>query len=135
MGTQDVRQTVDVAVVGGGVMGAALATWLRTLDPSVSVAVVERDPTWSSASSALSAASIRQQYTQPVNIEISRQSLALLRGAADWLAVGDDRPDLCFQEDGYLYLAGVEGAQARREAHRLQCALDRKSTRLNSSHT
>ena len=43
MGTQDVRQTVDVAVVGGGVMGAALATWLRTLDPSVSVAVVERE--------------------------------------------------------------------------------------------
>ena len=67
MGTQDVRQTVDVAVVGGGVMGAALATWLRTLDPSVSVAVLERDPTWSRASSALSAASIRQQYTQPVN--------------------------------------------------------------------
>ena len=123
MSTQDVRQTVDVAVVGGGVMGAALATWLRTLDPSVSVAVLERDPTWSRASSALSAASIRQQYTQPVNIEISRQSLALLRGAADWLAVGDDRPDLGFQEDGYLYLAGVEGAQARREAHRLQCAL------------
>jgi glycine/D-amino acid oxidase-like deaminating enzyme len=113
---------VDVLIVGGGVMGASLATWLRLCDPTVSVALIERDPTWASASSALSAASIRQQFTTAVNIEISRQSLALLRTAGDWLAVEGDRPDLGFHEGGYLVLAGEEGAPVLRQAHAIQQA-------------
>src|ERR1700684_2611674 len=48
-----------VVVIGGGVMGSALAYWLTRLEPSVRVTVVERDPSYEHASSALSAASIR----------------------------------------------------------------------------
>ncbi len=115
----DQFKSVDIAVVGGGVMGAALAYWLRRMDPTVSVALIERDPTWTYASSALSAASIRQQFTTRVNIEISQQSLALLR-SADWLCVDDDRPDFCLHEGGYLYLAGALGAPVLREANTIQ---------------
>ena len=61
-----------VVVIGGGVMGSALAYWLTRLEPSLSVTVVERDPTYQHASSALSAASIRQQFSTPVNIRVSR---------------------------------------------------------------
>ena len=122
MQDSDTCPSVDVLVIGGGVMGASLATWLRLCDPSVSVALVERDTTWTSASSALSAASIRQQFTTAVNIEISRQSLALLRTAADWLSVEGDRPDLGFYEGGYLILAGAEGAPVLRQAHAIQQA-------------
>src|ERR1700757_5261293 len=71
----------DVAIVGGGIMGSALAYWLTRLDPNVSVVVIERDPTYSTASSALSAASIRQQFTTPVNIRISQASIGFLRQA------------------------------------------------------
>jgi hypothetical protein len=113
-------RAVDVAIVGGGVMGASLATWLRTFDPTVSVALIERDPTWSQASSSLSAASIRQQYTTRVNIEISQQSLALLRSASEWLAVGEDRPSVNLHEGGYLYLASAQSEAVLREAHALQ---------------
>jgi FAD-dependent oxidoreductase domain-containing protein 1 len=51
----------DVVVVGGGAMGSAVATFLLA-DPLFAgrVTIVERDPTFREASSALSAASIRQ---------------------------------------------------------------------------
>ena len=122
MSDSDTPPSVDVLVVGGGVMGASLATWLRLSDPTLSVAVVERDPTWACASSALSAASLRQQFTTSVNIAISRHSLHLLRTAADWLAVDGDGLDLGFDEGGYLVLAGLAGAPVLRQAHAIQKA-------------
>lgn len=50
-------------IVGGGVMGSATAFFLLS-DPGFTgrVTVVEKDPTYRFASSALSASSIRQQF-------------------------------------------------------------------------
>ena len=112
----------DVAVIGGGIMGSALAYWLTHFDAGASVTVIERDPSYASASSALSAASIRQQFTTAVNIRISRQSIELLRNAASWLAVDGRAPDIGLTERGYLYLAGAERQATLREAHALQTA-------------
>ena len=112
----------DVVVIGGGIMGSALAYWLTHLDPSAAVTVIERDPTYARASSALSAASIRQQFSTPVNIRVSRESIGFLRRAADWLSVGADRPDIGLTERGYLYLAGEGGAAALRAANAVQRA-------------
>jgi glycine/D-amino acid oxidase-like deaminating enzyme len=100
-------------VIGGGVMGSALAYWLTRLDPASKITVVERDPSYEYASSALSAASIRQQFSTPVNIRISQASIAFLRQAADELESGGTRPDIGLHEAGYLYLAGAgSGASA-----------------------
>jgi FAD-dependent oxidoreductase domain-containing protein 1 len=96
-----------VVVIGGGVMGSALAYWLTRLDSASKVTVVERDPSYEYASSALSAASIRQQFSTPVNIRISQASIAFLRKAAVELESGGDRPDIALREAGYLYLAGA----------------------------
>jgi FAD-dependent oxidoreductase domain-containing protein 1 len=112
----------QVVVIGGGVMGSALAYWLTRLEPSVAVTVVERDPSYEYASSALSAASIRQQFSAPVNIRISQASIAFLRNAADELGFDDERPDIMLREHGYLYLAGVDGAAQLRQAHTVQKA-------------
>ena len=45
----------DVAIIGGGIMGSALAYWLTRLEPLCAVTVIERDPSYATASSALSA--------------------------------------------------------------------------------
>src|SRR5689334_25013913 len=79
----------DIAIVGGGIMGSALAYWLTRLEPTASVVVVERDPGYTTASSALSAASIRQQFTTPVNIRISQSSIEFLRASGELLAVDE----------------------------------------------
>lgn len=111
-----------VVVIGGGVMGSALAYWLTRLEPSLSVTVVERDPSYQQASSALSAASIRQQFSTPVNIRVSQASIAFLRNAAVELAVDGDLPDIVLREAGYLYLAGAGGAAVLRDIHAVQKA-------------
>jgi glycine/D-amino acid oxidase-like deaminating enzyme len=110
----------DVAVVGGGIMGSALAYWLTRLDPNLSVAVIERDPTYSTASSTLSAASIRQQFTTPVNIRISQASIGFMRQADELLEVPGGVVDIGLQERGYLYLARTSGLASLRRAHAIQ---------------
>ncbi|MBS0393583.1 MAG: FAD-binding oxidoreductase [Proteobacteria bacterium] len=112
----------DFAIIGGGIMGSALAYWLTRLAPGTAVTVVERDPAYRHASSALSAASIRQQFTTPLNIRLAQESLEFLRGAGEALAVDGDSPDVRLHEGGYLYLARHGRADGLRAAHAVQVA-------------
>ena len=109
-----------VVVIGGGVIGGAIATFLRL--GGASVTVVERDPTYVAASSSLSASSIRQQFSQPVNIALSQYGIAFLRDAAAHLSVDGDAPALGLREPGYLYLAGPSGLDVLRANHAVQRA-------------
>ena len=117
-GALDMR--ADIAIIGGGIMGSALAYWLTRLEPGAAVVVIERDPTYATASSALSAASIRQQFTTPVNIRISQASIEFLRGAGELLAVDGSKPDIGLTEAGYLYLAHEASLESLRRAHAIQ---------------
>lgn len=114
----------DVAIVGGGIMGSALAYWLTALDPTLDVVVIERDPTYATASSALSAASIRQQFSTAVNIRISQAAIGFLRGADRSLAVDSEGPSLALVEAGYLQLATHTQEAILRQAHVVQRAHD-----------
>lgn len=111
----------NVIIVGGGVMGAATACFLAR-DHGAAVTVIERDPSYARASSSLSLSSIRQQFSQPVNMALSRWSMAFLHRVADELAVPDERPAIGLVEPGYLYLATPAGAASLREVHALQRA-------------
>lgn len=86
-------------------MGSSVA-WHLKRDPNFtgSVTVVERDPTYARASSALSASSIRQQFSTPLNIHLSRFGIGFLRKARELLDV-----DLGLKEPGYLFLASASG--------------------------
>lgn len=109
----------DVVIVGGGVMGCAVASFVLA-DPAFGgrVAIIERDPAYRQASSALSASSIRQQFSTPENIRMSRFGFAFLRE----LGQGPDAVDVGLTERGYLYLATPEGAATLREVHAVQLA-------------
>lgn len=108
-----------VVVVGGGVLGAAMACFLAR-DHGVAVTVLERDPSYRRASSALSASSIRQQFSQPVNIALSQWSLRFLRRVDEELAVDGDVPALGLVEPGYLYLATGAGVALMQSVHQVQ---------------
>jgi glycine/D-amino acid oxidase-like deaminating enzyme len=110
----------DVVIVGGGIMGSSLAYWLSCCEPRASVIVVERDTTYAKASSALSAASIRQQFTTPVNIRIAQASIEILRHVDEMLAVDGSKPDIGLSEGGYLYLARDAELESLRQAHAIQ---------------
>ena len=112
-----------VLIVGGGVIGSATA-WFLARDGRHDVTVVERDPAYRLASSSLSASSIRQQFSQPVNIRLSQASLAFLRDVRTVLAVDGERPDIALVERGYLYLATASGIDTLRANHVVQRAHD-----------
>ncbi|KAM6295720.1 LOW QUALITY PROTEIN: FAD-dependent oxidoreductase domain-containing protein 1 [Aegotheles albertisi] len=112
-------EEADVVVVGGGVVGWSVAFWLKALEGrrhGMRVLVVERDPTYSRASTVLSAGGIRQQFSLPENIRMSRFSADFLRNINEHLGVPNEPPiDIQFQPSGYLFLASPEDA-ARLEA-------------------
>jgi glycine/D-amino acid oxidase-like deaminating enzyme len=89
-----------VTIVGGGVIGSAAAYFLAR-EHGVHATVLERDPTYRTASSALSASSIRLQFSTPLNLLLSQASLELMQ---PW------RDQMQFVEAGYLFLATDVGA-------------------------
>ncbi len=113
------REHPRIVIIGGGVMGAAAACFLAR-DHGVAATVLERDSTYAKASSALSASSIRQQFSTPINIALSQQCLAFYRRIGSELAVAGDAPTIGLVERGYLYLASADGAPALRANHAVQ---------------
>jgi FAD-dependent oxidoreductase domain-containing protein 1 len=102
----------DVIIVGGAAHGASLAYHLMA-DPGFggSVLLIEKDPSFQYSATALSAGSIRQQFSSAVNIAISLYGIDFLRTVGDRLEVDGDRPVIGLREGGYLFLA-TEGGTA-----------------------
>lgn len=125
--------SLRVVIVGGGAVGSACALFLRRLEPRAAVTVVEPDPTLRLASSARSAASIRQQFSNALNVRLSQFGLQLLRDAHEWLALdGEAAPDLGFVESGYLFVASTpSGADTLRTSHAVQRAAGAPVTLLD----
>ncbi len=112
-----------VVIVGGGIMGSAAACFLAMMAGDAhDIIVVERDLSYRQASSALSAAGIRQQFSTPVNIDMSAFGARFLRESTDILAAGQDRPEAGFREDGYLLLAPPGREDVMRDNHAVQRA-------------
>jgi len=99
----------DVVIAGGAAVGSSVAAHLARLGHRGRVVVVEPDPTYARAATALSAAGIRRQFSHPLNVAISGYGLETIR-----------RLGLDFHEQGYLILAASEAGEAellrRREA-------------------
>ena len=111
---------MPIVIIGGGVIGSAIAYFLTLQQPGCDVVVVELDPTYAQASSALSASSIRQQFSTDINIQISAYGIGFLRNVGTLLACHGDAPDIGLHEGGYLYLATQAGEATLRENHVLQ---------------
>jgi glycine/D-amino acid oxidase-like deaminating enzyme len=113
-------QTFDVVIVGGAAVGSSVAYFLtHDLGFAGSIAVIERDPTYAQCATTLSAASIRQQFSTPENIRMSRFGVAFFRELKP--RFGADA-DIAFRERGYLLMAGESGAATLRANHQVQVA-------------
>jgi FAD-dependent oxidoreductase domain-containing protein 1 len=110
----------DVVIVGGAAIGSAVAYFLlHDLGFDGTVAVIERDPTYARAATTLSAASIRQQFSTPENIRMSRFGIAFFDGLK--LRFGRDA-SVGFRAGGYLLLADAAGRAVMAANHAVQQA-------------
>ncbi len=110
----------DVAIIGGGVMGSSVAYHLLRAEPKIKVVVIERDPTYTQASSALSLGGIRVQFSLKENILMSLHALERIKKFGEEMAVKDEEPFLNFRQEGYLFLIDSQGRDAALESLNLQ---------------
>ena len=94
----------DVAIIGGGAIGAAVAYYLKLNDPSVDVTVIERDPTYTQASTPRASGGVRRLFSLPENIELSNYSIPFFEDFADTMAVNGEKADIGFKKNGYLFI-------------------------------
>jgi FAD-dependent oxidoreductase domain-containing protein 1 len=119
----------DVVILGGGAMGSATAYFLARLsDRSLKVAVVEPDPTYARAATALAAGGIRQQFSTPENIVMSQYGYGFLSAIGDILQVDREAPDVGLAPTPYLRLVGPDRREALEQTCRLQRSFGAGST-------
>ncbi|NIJ35975.1 glycine/D-amino acid oxidase-like deaminating enzyme [Sphingopyxis panaciterrae] len=116
-------------IIGGGIIGALSAWSLRQEGFAGRISVIERDPTYRFASTALSAASIRTQFACPVNVELSLFGAQFLKNVSGSLGV---EADIGFVENGYLILGDERTLPAREQALDMQRACGAAVERLEA---
>lgn len=115
-------KTVDLLIVGGGAIGSSIAYWTQNkCRDGLSIAVIDKDLSYSKASTTLSCGGIRQQFSLKENIELSQFSAEFLRNIKDYLTVPEQEPpEINFNPSGYLFLATKNGADTMLKNHKVQ---------------
>jgi glycine/D-amino acid oxidase-like deaminating enzyme len=109
-------------------MGSATAWHLLTQAPGISLAVIEPDPAYGGAASSAASGGVRQLFTRPENVLMSRFTHEVIDGWADWTppsGVPDpaDSPDLGWRPNGYLFITDRELSSRLRADFEQQVAL------------
>jgi FAD-dependent oxidoreductase domain-containing protein 1 len=110
----------DVVIIGGAIMGSSVAYHLLSAEPKLKVAVVERDPTYTKASTPLCLGGVRTQFSLKENILIGQYSMECFSRFEEEMAVQDERPFIDYRQEGYLYLIEPAGEKAAKGARALQ---------------
>jgi glycine/D-amino acid oxidase-like deaminating enzyme len=98
------RPKFDIAIIGGGILGSATVYFLLKQSPSISVCVIEPDPTYEFASTLRTSGGCRVQFTCPENIAMSLYSIGFIRAFEQAMA-SDGRPaPVDWVEGGYLFI-------------------------------
>jgi FAD-dependent oxidoreductase domain-containing protein 1 len=113
----------DVIMVGGGVMGCAIAYYLLKADPQLNIALIEMDSTYARASTPLSDGNTRIQFNIKENIQMSLYGLEVLERFAAEMAVEDDKPDVAFRRQGNLFLIDEASREETEQGLALQKSL------------
>ncbi len=104
-------------------MGSAITYHLMKRDPGLDLVVVERDPSYTQASSALSVGNARVQFSVRQNIQISLHALEVFERFDEEMSVEGQRPDIRFRAEGNLFLHQESSADGAKSAMVLQQSL------------
>ena len=105
----------DVVIVGGGIIGAATAYFLSKEGRKVKV--IERDPTYKSASFPLSLGGFRRQFFQTENILLGKFAREFIFQIPELLKTEKNpNPTASMVPNGYLLMFGPEHAEEQYKA-------------------
>jgi len=107
--TAPLPPAADVAIVGAGVMGLALAYNLAAEGGKRIVVVDANYLAW--GASGRNGGGVRQQWSTEMNIRLMQESLSICAGFAQEMGI-----NVWMRQGGYLFLARTEATRARLEA-------------------
>lgn len=123
--SEPAQASYDVVIVGGAIIGTSIA-WFLSDNPDFdgSILVVERDHSYENSSTGRTNSCMRQQFSNPLNIQISRFAADFVREFQDYMHNDPEVPELHVNHYGYMYLAGDDAfAQTLRTNQQIQASL------------
>lgn len=110
----------DIVIVGGGIMGSTTAYYLTRKDTGLKVAVIERDPAYTRASTTLSMVNARIQFSLTQNVQISQYAFEMLERFEEDMTLNGNRPSIAYHREGNLFLHTEAAAAEARAAMAMQ---------------
>jgi len=111
-------QTCDLIIIGGGIMGASISYNLANDGFSGKIFVFEKDRTYTYSSTTLSAAGVREQFSQPSSIKMANYNIDVLERFEEEMAVDGERPHIDFIQNGQLILSDAKNFPLlKKQAH------------------
>jgi glycine/D-amino acid oxidase-like deaminating enzyme len=98
----------DVVIVGGGIIGSSVAYFLKVAAPTLTVTVIEPDPTYEFCSTLRASGGVRVLFSCPENIEMSKFGVDFIRAFPEAMRTGDRRAEVDWVEGGYLFIVPPE---------------------------
>ncbi|HVE50521.1 MAG TPA: FAD-binding oxidoreductase [Casimicrobiaceae bacterium] len=99
----------DIAIIGGAIMGSSAAYFLKTLAPSASVCVIERDSSYEYCSTLRASGGVRVLFSCPENIEMSKFCRQFLQRFPQEMALEGRGAPVDWVEGGYLFIVPPSG--------------------------
>lgn len=107
----------DVVCIGGAATGSAVAYFLtENPDFDGTLAVIEPDQSYDLCSTSRAQNSIREQFSQPLNINICQYGLDFIDNFHERTQVDGQSPELNYRGTGYLFIARDDDDLAAFEA-------------------
>ena len=104
-------------------MGSCTAYHLLKSDPALKVLVIEKDLSYERASTTLSMANARIQFSLKHNVQISQYALEVLADFEEEMQVEGQRPAISYCREGNLFLYDAESLEAAQKAYEMQKSL------------
>ncbi len=112
----------DIIIIGGGIIGSAIAYFLSRTGRAGEIAVIEPDPTYERAATPKAGGGIRRLFSLPENIAMGAYGLEFFEAFEQAMAIDGDTQPISFRRQGYLFISD-DGGHAKMEAnHAIQVA-------------
>ncbi len=113
----------DIVIIGGGIVGSAIAYFLVRDGRGGTIKVIEPDPTYEFSATPTANGGIRQLFSLPETIRMARYGLDFFARFHETMAIDGEAADIGFRRRGYLFVSDDGDHEQMEINHRTQATL------------